>query len=262
MRAQRIAAAVISGGVAAAIALTGCSSSTSDTDPAASAGASSSTSDPAALVSAAADATAALKGAHLNLTVTGKIPNLTAKSVDADLVAQPKSAAKGTATVLLGTSEVSAPFVYVDGRLYADIDNKGYVDYGDGSSIYDVSVILNPDKGLAHLLRQMKNPTTTGAESIDQTATTKVTGTVAAKDLAPLTGANVTTNQDAQVPISVWITGSNQLARVVLTPVPNASMTIGLSKWNETVEVSKPSSIVTPSATAPPKPGDASRVPA
>ena len=260
-RAQRIATAAITTGIAAAIALTGCSTS-SDNESSTSTTATSTITDPAALVSAAADATAALKGAHLDLTVDGKIPNLTAKAVQADLVTKPKTAAKGTATVLLGKSQVSAPFVYVDQHLYADISNKGYVDYGNGQSIYDISVVLNPEKGLANLLREMKNPTKTGAESINGAQTTKLSGTVTAKTLAPLTGVNITANHDAQVPISVWITGDHQLARVALTPVPRSSMTIGLSKWNETVEVSKPTKIAMPSASTTPKPADASRAPA
>ncbi|MGW5521739.1 LppX_LprAFG lipoprotein [Gordonia sp. NPDC003950] len=260
-RAQRVATAAVAAGIAAALALTGCSSG-SESGSSGSTTATSTITDPAALVSAAADSTAALTGAHLNLAVTGTIPNLTAKAVEADVTTKPQMAAKGTATVLLGTTEVKAPFVYVDKHLYADIGGQGFVDYGDGRSIYDVSVVLDPDKGLANLLRQIQNPTKTGAADVDGVQATQVTGTVAAMTLAPLTGVNVTANQDAQVPITVWITADNQLARVAITPVPNSSMTITLSKWNDTVEVSKPSQIVTPSASTPPNPADASRVPA
>lgn len=261
-RAQRVATAAVAAGIATAIALTGCSSN-SDSGSSGSATTTASTiTDPAALVTAAADSTDALTGAHLNLAVAGTIPNLTAKGVDADIVTKPQTAAKGTATVLLGTTEVAAPFVYVDKHLYADINNRGFVDYGDGKSIYDVSVVLNPDKGLANLLRQIQNPTKAGSEQIDGVSTTKITGTVPAAALGPLTGANVTPNQAAPVPVTVWITSDNQLARVVLTPAPGATMTINLSKWNNAIEVTKPTQIVTPSASTPPNPADASRVPA
>ncbi|WP_059035243.1 LppX_LprAFG lipoprotein [Gordonia desulfuricans] len=261
-RAQRVAAAAVSAGIAAAIVLTGCSSGSGGGSGDPTTTATSTITDPAALVSAAADNTAALTGAHLNLAVQGKIPNLTAKSVDADLVAQPKTAAEGTATVLLGTTEATAPFVYVDDHLYANIDDHGYLDYGNGSSIYDVSVVLNPDKGLAHLLRSVTAPTAAGTENIDGVTTTKVAGTVPASDLAPLTGVNIAADQNTPVPVTMWITPDNQLARVVLTPAPNASMTISLSKWNETVEVTRPSDITTPTPATPPPSGDVSRDPA
>ncbi|MGC4932467.1 LppX_LprAFG lipoprotein [Gordonia sp. DT30] len=261
-RAHRVVTAALATGVAAAITLTGCSSDSDGGSGGNNTATSQSNSDPAALVNAAADKTAALTGAHLNLTVDGKVPNVTAKKVDADLVAKPATAAKGTATVLLGTTEATAPFVYVDKHLYADIGNKGYVDYGDGRSIYDVSAVLNPEKGLANLLRNIQNPKSSGLADVDGTKATRITGTVAAKVLAPLTGTNITSNQDAQVPVNVWITSDNQLARVVLIPATDAKMTINLSNWNNTVEVAKPSDIATPTPSSPPNPADASRVPA
>ncbi|OPX15934.1 LppX_LprAFG lipoprotein [Gordonia sp. i37] len=261
-RAHRVATAAIATGIAAAITLTGCSSDSDSGSGGNNTTASSSMNDPAALINAAADKTAALTGAHLGLTVDGKVPNVTVKKVDADLVTKPKTAAKGTATVMLGTTDSAAPFVYVDQHLYADIGNKGYVDYGDGRSVYDVSVVLNPEKGLANLLRNMQDPKTSGTEVIGGVKATRVTGTVAAKQLAALTGTNITKNQDAQVPVNVWITPDNQLARVVLIPATNSTMTMNLSNWNNTVEVTKPATIATPSPSGTPNPSDASRAPA
>ncbi len=62
--------------------------------------------------------------------------------------------------------------------------------------------------------------------------------------------------------MNVWITPDNQLARVVLIPATNSTMTMNLSNWNNTVEVTKPATIATPSPSGTPNPSDASRAPA
>ncbi|MFT4396159.1 LppX_LprAFG lipoprotein [Gordonia lacunae] len=272
-RAQRVAAAALSTGVVAAIVLTGCSASPTGSPTTTSASASTTViADPAAQLTAAATNTEALTGAHLDLVVDGTVPNLNAKKLTADLVTTPADAAKGEATVVFGTKdpqEASAPFVYVGGVLYADIAGDGYLSYGDGKSIYDVSVFLDPEDGLANVLRTFQNPTGVGSETIDGVETAQVNGTVPAGALAALTGARqVVGPQDAPVPTTVWLTtGTNQLARLVFTPNPadtTTTITVDLSDWNETVDVEKPDVIQTPTETpsGPPTPGQPTREPA
>lgn len=255
-RVQRVATTALSAGIVAAIALTGCSPSETGS-PTATGGPTTSTTviaDPAAQIAAAAENTASLDGAHLDLDVAGTVPDLNAKKVTADLVTTPDDAAKGEATVVLGTKdpqEVAAPFVYVDGVLYADIAGDGYLSYGDGKSIYDVSVFLDPENGLANVLREFRDPTEIGSETIAGVETRQINGTVPAGALAALTGARqIVGPRDAPVPTTVWLTtGTNQLARLVFGPDPADSattITVDLSDWNKTVEVTKPDAVDTP----------------
>lgn len=273
----RVATIALSCAAAASIALTGCSTESGSPTATGTSAASTETGsttvidDPAAQVEAAAANTADLDGAHLDLSVEGSVPNLNAKKVTADLVTTPADAAKGEATVVFGAEdpdEVEAPFVYVDGVLYADIAGDGYLSYGDGTSIYDVSVFLDPDKGLAHVLTELTDPTAIGSERIDGVETTKISGTVPAGALAALTGARqVVGPQDAPVPTTVWLTtGTNQLARLVFAPNPadeNATITVDLGSWNETVDIERPAVINTPSVapSGTPAPGQPTREP-
>lgn len=194
-RVHRVAAATMSSAVITAIMLTGCSTSNSDSNSSTSSSVQTTViADPAAQVRAAADNTAALSGAHLQLDVAGEVPNLNAKSVVADINTNPY-AAKGTATVVFGRvapREIQAPFVYIENTLYANVDNAGFLGYGDGRSIYDVSVILNKDKGLANVLRNLTNPVKSGTETIDGVETAKISGQVKASVLAQLTGPRAT----------------------------------------------------------------------
>lgn len=271
-RVHRVAAATMSSAVITAIMLTGCSTSNSDSNSSTSSSVQTTViADPAAQVRAAADNTAALSGAHLQLDVAGEVPNLNAKSVVADINTNPY-AAKGTATVVFGRvapREIQAPFVYIENTLYANVDNAGFLGYGDGRSIYDVSVILNKDKGLANVLRNLTNPVKSGTETIDGVETAKNSGQVKASVLAQLTGPRATVpGGDQLVPVTVWLTsGTNQLARLQFPPNPadpRASITINLTKWNTTTDISRPADIHTPTETpsGTPTPGQQTRIPA
>ncbi|MEZ5212049.1 MULTISPECIES: LppX_LprAFG lipoprotein [unclassified Gordonia (in: high G+C Gram-positive bacteria)] len=258
-RRHRILGAVMALGAATALTLTACSSSDdSGSKPAAS--------DAAAteLLNKAADATAALTGAHLTVNVDGPaFQSLNATAVEADVNTKPNVSGKGTATLNMGNKTVKAPFVYLDESFYANIDDQGWINYGDGRSIYDVSQVLNPDKGVPHILRSITGAKIDGTEDVDGAKATKVTGTVAAKDVTALTGASGknATESTESMKTTVWITDQNQVAKVVVAPSDKVTLTVGISKWNSSVEVTKPDNVKTPSAkpTAPPAGGGPTR---
>lgn len=256
-RSHRLFGAVLALGAAAALTLTACSSS-EDSTPA------PTTSDPAAtqLLNTAADQTAALTGAHVTMKVDGPAyQGLNATAVTADVNTKPAVSGKGTATLNMGGKSVDAPFVYVDDSFYANIDGQGWINYGDGRSIYDVSQILNPDKGVPHILRSLQGAKVDGAEQIDGAATTKVTGTVPAKEVSALTGATGQNDSDKSLDATVWITDDGQVARVAVQPDDKVTLTVDISGWNSSVEVSKPAGVQTPTAkpSAPPASGEPTR---
>jgi lipoprotein LprA len=242
MMKRRSRAAVVAI-VAVALAFTGCSSK-SDTGSSESppTTATSPNVDAASLVKQAADVMRKVTGVHLNLVVEGKLPNLQVTEVNADLSNTPQAVGTGDATVTIGDASVDAKFVYVDGHLYSDAAAPGsFTDYGDGVSIYPVSVFLDPDKGIANRLAKLSNPTAAGNEEIDGIQTTRITGTSSSNDVATLSGSRLPPENATTVSTTVWIAtdGSYHTIRVRIDP-SGGSVTATFSEWNKQVTATKP----------------------
>lgn len=195
--------------------------------------------DPTALVKQSADTTKNVKSAHLVLSVQGKIPGLSVKTVTGDVTNAPATAAKGNATITLGGSEIDAQFVVVDGILYATLTPNKWSDFGKASDVYDVSVILDPNNGLANALTNFSNAKAEGRETINGQTTIRISGNVSAdavNKIAPPFSAS------QPVPSTVWIqeTGEHQLVQANMQKSPGNSVQITMSNWGEQVQVTKP----------------------
>lgn len=198
--------------------------------------------DAAALVKDSSTATKQVNSAHLELSVTGKIKNLPVKTLEGDLTNQPTTAAKGNATITMLGSDVDVKFVVIDGTLYAAISGDTYDDFGPAQKIYDVSAILDPDKGLANMLANLTDAKADGREAINGQQTIRITGQTppdAVNKLAPQLKAT------APMPSTVWIAedGDHQLVRAQLQPTADNSIAMTLSKWNAPVSVEKPDGV-------------------
>lgn len=195
--------------------------------------------DAATLVKESATTTADLKSAHLALSVTGQIKNLPVKTLEGDLTNEPTTAAKGNATITMLGSDVDAKFIVIDGDLYAAITGDDYDNYGAADKIYDVAAILSPDKGLANMLSNLKDPKSQGRETINGQKAVRVTGSApadAVNALAPQLKAT------APTPATVWISeeDDHQLVQAQLDPSAGNSIQMTLSNWNAPVTVEKP----------------------
>lgn len=236
-RAGVAAAAAV---LATTLALTGCSSDNSgkggSTTPA--------NVDAAATVKQAADAMSKVTGMHLSLTVKGSVPNLAVTKLDGDVSSTPQTAANGTATLTVGKDNVDSKFVYVDGHLYSDVADPGnkFTDYGNGASIYDVSTLLDPKRGLANILAHLQNPAVAGSDKIDGVDATKITGKSSNDDVATLAGSALSAADAPPTPTTVWIAsdGSYHLVKIEFTPVQNGTITMTLSDWGKQVTATKP----------------------
>lgn len=230
--------------VAAALLLTGCSSSQQGTKGGSGTTTPSGNADAANIVKQAADVMSKVTGVHLDVTVQGQVPNLALSKLDGDVSNTPQTAATGTATLFVGTQGVDSKFVFVDGHLYSDVADPGkkYTDYGDGSSIYNVSTILDPKKGLANLLANLKGPEMAGTEQVNGVPTTKITGTSSSNDVMILAGRRLAPEKETTMPTTVWIAsdGSNHLVRAQIAPVSDGTVTITLSEWGKQVTATKP----------------------
>lgn len=230
----RFGGAVLAVTVAGAIAVAGCSSSPTS---------SSGGGDAANLVQQSSDAMKSLSGAHFVITAEGKVPNLKVTKLEADVASKPAVAATGSATIQMGQQTQDAKLIYTDGHLYSDIAEPGtWVDYGPGSSIYNLSVLLDPQQGLANALAKLKDPKNQGSEDINGVKTTKITGTASTTDVAELAGARKAPEKEQTVPMTVWIATDepHYLVRAEIDPVPDTKIVMTLSDFGKQVTATKP----------------------
>ncbi|WP_155772216.1 LppX_LprAFG lipoprotein [Mycobacterium asiaticum] len=236
-RAGVVTAAMV---VSMAFLVSGCGSKPNASNGGSSSGANV---DAASTVKQAADAMRKVTGMHVSLTVQGAVPNLAVTKLDGDVSSTPQTAATGTATLIVGKDPVDSKFVFVDGHLYSDLAESGkFTDYGNGASIYDVSTLLDPDRGLANVLAHLQNPKVAGNEQVNGIATTKITGTSSTDDVATLAGSRLSPKDAPPTPTTVWIAsdGSNHLVKIEIVPVENGTVTMTMSDWGKQVTATKP----------------------
>ena len=233
MPLRRTGIAVLAALGCSAALLAGCSKSSSEQKS------SAPLPDAATLVKESTQTTRDLKSAHLEITVDGTIEGLPIKTLTGDLTNTPTVAAKGHTTVSLGGNDAEVDFVVLDGTLYGSLDPGVWNSFGPASNIYDVSVILNPDAGLANVLAHLSNPKAADRESVKGVQTVKITGEVSpdvVKKIAPKINAS------GAVPATVWIRedGNHDLVRAELEPSSGNTIQMTLSNWNQPVSVEKP----------------------
>lgn len=237
----------VTAAAAAALALVlvigGCSGNSNSGKPPGTT-ATTSSSEAATLLKQAADAMAKVTGMHVTVTVQGDVPNLRVTKLEGDISNTPQTVATGNASLIVGKTPQEAKFVYIDGHLYSDLGQPGtYTDFGNGASIYNVSVLLDPNKGLANVLAKLQGGSVAGTEQVNGVATTKITGNSSADDIATLAGSKLTAESVTTVPTTVWIAsdGSSHLVQLQIHPTTDTSVTLTMSDWGKTVTATKPS---------------------
>ncbi|HTQ22390.1 LppX_LprAFG lipoprotein [Mycobacterium sp.] len=241
---HRTVVAAAAAAFAVVFALGGCSNSNNSTGTG---GSSVPNVDAATVVKDAAAAMRQVTGMHLTVAVQGDVPNLSLTKLDGDVSSTPQTVASGSATLTVGQKPVDSKFVFVDGHLYSDVADPGgkYNDYGDGVSIYDVGTLLNPDKGLANILTNLKDLKVAGSEQVGNVATTKITGTSSSNDIARLAGRRLGPETETPTPTTVWIAsdGSHHLVKLQIVPVENSTVTLTMSDWGKQVTATKPPTV-------------------
>jgi lipoprotein LprG len=196
--------------------------------------------DAATLLKESADTTKGQTSVHLKLSVQGEIKELPIASLEGDLTTAPAVAAQGKADIVfLGQKLQGVDFVVADGDLYGAITAGSFQNFGPAADIYDVSAIMNPDKGLANVLSNFADPKADGRENINGVDTVRIKGNVSAdavNKIAPQVGAT------GPVPGTAWIRedGNHELVQAKLEPSPGNAITMTLSDWGKPVTVNKP----------------------
>jgi lipoprotein LprA len=239
----RTVIATASAVLAVVIAIGGCGSHSSNSVASSGASASATSGDAATVLKSTADALRKVTGMHVSVAVQGNVPNLLVTKLEGDISTTPQTVATGTATVLVGQSPQDAKFVFVDGHLYSDLGKPGsYTDFGNGKSIYNVSVLLDPKQGLANVVSKLQGASVAGTEQVNGVATTKITGNSSADDIATLAGFKLTAQDVKTVPTTAWIAtdGSSHLVQLQIKPTPDTAVTLTMSDWGKQVTATKP----------------------
>ena len=220
--------AVLAALIAAALMVSGCSKTPSEPLP-----------DAAGLIQQSIATTKTLKSAHLEIAVNGKIDGLPVKTLSGDLTNVPAVAIKGNSTISMGGSDIDIELVVLDGTLYAALTPNSWLDMGPAVEVYDPSVILNPDTGLANMLASVSDATSAGFETIGGVSTVKITGTVAPDAVNKLIPQLKATGP---LPTTVWIEkdAPNQLVQAQIDQSESNNVQLTLSEWDKPVTVTKP----------------------
>ncbi|MCI4676117.1 LppX_LprAFG lipoprotein [Candidatus Mycolicibacterium alkanivorans] len=184
-------------------------------------------------------ATKALKSAHLEITVNGKIDGLPVKKLSGDLTNVPSVAISGNSTISMGGSDVDIQLVVLEGTLFAALTPNNWLDMGPAADIYDPSVILNPDTGLANMLNSISDAKSQASETINGVNTVRIAGKVTADAVNKLIPQIKATGP---IPATVWIgkDDPHQLVQAKVDPSEGSSVQLTLSDWDKPVTVTKP----------------------
>ncbi len=214
--------------LAAALLVSGCSKEAAEPLP-----------EAAGLIQQSIATTKTLKSAHLEIAVNGKIDGLPVKTLSGDLTNVPSVAIKGNSTISMGGSDVDIELVVLDGTLYAALTPNSWLDMGPAVEVYDPSVILNPDTGLANMLASVTDAKSAGFDTIGGVPTVKITGKVAAAAVNTLIPQIKATEP---LPATVWIekNAPNQLVQAQIDPSEGNNVLLTLSEWDKPVTVTKP----------------------
>ena len=160
--------------------------------------------DGSGLLKESADSTADIKSAHFTLTVNGEVPDLPVKKAQGDLTREGDSggAAKGTVSMELLGDLFEGDFVLVDDSLFIKGPTGGWQKLPASMvrSLYDPAAILDPDRGIANVLDNVRDAKTEGTDDIDGVSTYRVTGSVT-KDVVD----KVVPGVDSDVDITFWV---------------------------------------------------------
>jgi lipoprotein LprG len=129
-------------------------------------------------------------------------------------------------------------FVLVDDSVYIKGPTGGFNQLPASMvrSVYDPAAILDPDKGIANVLKNVTDARTEGSEDVDGVSTYKVTGKVT-KDVV----SSLVPGIDSDVDITFWLRQEDGHQPVKASvKVPEGTVDVTLSDVNKQVEITAP----------------------
>lgn len=191
--------------------------------------------DGAGLLADAAEAMRTVNTAKIALDVQGDIPGVPIKSVEGQLTRE--GAAKGTATVSQRDQLYEVDFVIVGTDLYLRGPTGGFRKLSTSSAflVYDPTVLLKPDQGLAAVLASGNSAKTEAREKVDGVDSYRVQVSFPRETLRTLAPG---LNQDSTG--QVWLAADNFRLVQARLPLNSGTVTLRLSDFDAPADIVAP----------------------
>jgi lipoprotein LprG len=163
-----------------------------------------------------------IKSAQFLITADGSVAGLNLHRAEGTLTRE--GSAKGTAQIDQAGVNVELTFVIVGDKIYIKGPTGGYqtLPLALAASVYDPSVILNPDKGIAKVLSTATEAKTEASETVDGKATWRVAAKATATDLA-----TIVPGVTGVVPGQLWIAKDDKRLVKATFKLPDSGDTKG-----------------------------------
>ncbi|OLF08890.1 LppX_LprAFG lipoprotein [Actinophytocola xanthii] len=199
--------------------------------------------DGAGLLKDAAATTAEITSAHFTLAVNGDVPGLDVDKAEGDLTREGggSGAARGTVSMTLLGQLFEGEFVLVDDKVWIKGPTGDYQELPASiiANLYDPAAILDPERGVANVLSNVREPRTEGAEDIDGVSTYRVKGKATRDVIAPLVPG-----VDSDVDITFWVSqddGHQPVKASVAVPAEGSpTVDVTLSEVGKQVDITPP----------------------
>jgi lipoprotein LprG len=187
-----------------------------------------------------ADSAAAMRtvtSARFNVDTRGNVPELNLRSANGQLTRE--GSAKGTANLDRGGQIVELEFVILGDRLYLRPPTGPIQELplSLAGAVYDPSVILNPDRGVAAVLASGTGATTEAREQIGGVDSYRLRVNFPAQPLSTLVPGPP---QDNTGHIWIAVQGSRLVQAQFPATDPEGTITVRFSEYDVPVEVTAP----------------------
>lgn len=198
--------------------------------------------DASQLVATSGVATRSVTSAHFAITVRGTPAGLAIKGAQGDIDAH--GTAQGTATTVSATgTPTKVGFILVKGNFYLKDPAGGYrkVDPASAPVLFDLTTLLNPNHGLAHLVQSVDGATTQDIEPMNGVRCFRITGTAQQGTMKVLTPGL----RSPSLGMTVWLAhdGVHLPVRIQFT-VPRSAgggtINLTITKVNTPISVTAP----------------------
>ncbi len=200
-----------------------------------------------AVLSQAADQFGQVNTLHFELQLNNKVPldqkgQIKLSGATGDLK-RPSSAQTKAKVTFIGAN-LSINMISVDNQQYITNPVSGNWEKAPSDLSFDPAVLFDQNQGIAHVLRQVQDPTIVGTETVDGKETYHITGTVNKQDVEPISGGAIAANS---IPVDAWVVkDTHNIVKLVLhdkgTNGGNSetTWTLLLSQQNQPVTIEKP----------------------
>lgn len=197
---------------------------------------------PASLVSDAAAVMAEVTSLHIVVDIDPPL-GLDVPLGRADLDLTDKGESQGTVNIQLGVMISVDLVTTADGRSFLNLPGVGWGPSTMLADAYDVTAILDPDRGIAKLLATATDATYVGSETVGGVAAWKLSVTISSEVVEALVPAEL---PNEGLLGDIWIAKDTKylVKAIIKAPEtrssPEATLDFTLTKFNEPVNISAP----------------------